>query len=258
MKKVSSLIFLYQDIMASAIKNEVIDNYVSWSEIAKNELKISSYTLELLLKHSKRKKENSDEKFSTNLEAFIEITKPTPPQPRNDDSLKKYIVHKPKKHNLEKWIVFSLVTIVTITLSISMAIHYFKKQSSGSVENYEVKLYGDSAYQYSGEIKDNLPNGQGKANFKDKREYEGSFSEGLRHGKGKMVFPDQTTTYDGDYVHGIAEGQGKMRYSNGYYYIGEWKNDKQNGLGTYYDSNGNELYHGLWKNGKPIDKRGKI
>jgi len=185
---------------------------------------------------------------------LIEMTKSSSPQIKINEFFEKNIVPKPNNPIWRKWIFPSLFMMM-IMISIFIVFNHRDNLNLGEVKNYEVKLYGDSAYQYSGEIKDNLPNGQGKANYIDKRNYEGTFCEGLRHGKGKMVFPDQATTYNGDYVHGIAEGQGKMHYSNGNYYIGKWKNNKQNGLGTYYDSNGNELYHGLWKNGKPIDKK---
>ena len=39
-----------------------------------------------------------------------------------------------------------------------------------------------------------------------------------------------------------------MYYYNGNRYDGNWKNDKKEGKGIFYDSNGN-IYEGVWING---------
>jgi len=44
------------------------------------------------------------------------------------------------------------------------------------------------------------------------------------------------------------DGQGIKVYQNGDKYIGQWKNGKHSGMGTYYHSDGSFVY-GQWKNG---------
>jgi len=42
---------------------------------------------------------------------------------------------------------------------------------------------------------------------------------------------------------------GEFHYYNGDKYVGEWKDDQQEGYGNYFHANG-EKYEGQWKNGK--------
>ena len=46
------------------------------------------------------------------------------------------------------------------------------------------------------------------------------------------------------------EGKGATIYDNGYYYIGQFKNNLRNGEGILYNKNGNIKYDGEWANGE--------
>ena len=52
------------------------------------------------------------------------------------------------------------------------------------------------------------------------------------------------------------EGKGKGYNFNGYYYIGQWKNDTFHGKGVLYDQNGKVRYDGEYINGK-LEGNGK-
>ncbi len=58
--------------------------------------------------------------------------------------------------------------------------------------------------------------------------------------------------YEGMTVKGIPHGQGKRLAKDGSSYLGEFKNGKENGYGTWFDSRGIIVRQGLWKNGNPI------
>ena len=94
-----------------------------------------------------------------------------------------------------------------------------------------------------GEIKNGLPNGQGRYYQIAGWKYVGEWKDGKKHGQG-------TYTYLDDF--------GK--------YVGEYKNDKRHGQGTYYQGEGpfkGEWYEGEFKdgtlwNGTSYDKDGNI
>ena len=96
---------------------------------------------------------------------------------------------------------------------------------------------------YVGEIKNGLPNGQGRYYQIAGWKYVGEWKDGKKHGQG-------TFTYLDDF--------GK--------YVGEFKNDKRHGQGTYYQGEGpfkGEWYEGEFKdgtlwNGASYDKDGII
>lgn len=59
--------------------------------------------------------------------------------------------------------------------------------------------------------------------------------------------------YDGDWVNDKQEGRGTMRYSDGSVYVGQWRDGKRNGIGTYStkllnepDESKYEKYDGEW------------
>lgn len=51
------------------------------------------------------------------------------------------------------------------------------------------------------------------------------------------------------------EGKGIYTYFNEYQYIGEFKDDKINGKGTFIYKNGKKIKC-FWKNGKLVSKKG--
>ena len=50
------------------------------------------------------------------------------------------------------------------------------------------------------------------------------------------------------------EGNGKYIYKDDKYYIGNWKNNKKYGIGTFYDKEGNIIYNGEWVWGIFLEK----
>jgi len=136
---------------------------------------------------------------------------------------------------------------------------------------------------YQGEWKDNLMHGQGIYTYSDGRTYEGQWMFGKRHGRGIFMMGNGKK-YVGEYWKGKENGQGTLTQSdgrvfsgtfkdgkalvvkeenteqsteenkevnkefpNGEKYIGEWRNGKKNGHGTYIWTNKTK-YVGGWKN----------
>jgi len=69
-----------------------------------------------------------------------------------------------------------------------------------------------------------------------KGEYYGSFRAGEFHGKGRLEIPISFTAkaiYDGYYDMGVRSGRGTYWNGDGKLYIGQWKDDKRNGYGSY-------------------------
>ena len=74
-----------------------------------------------------------------------------------------------------------------------------------------------------------------------------------KNGHGTQTYEDGSA-YVGEFKDGKKNGQGTFTFGKGKWdgdkYVGEWKNGKQNGLGTYTWSDGRK-YVGEWKDGKP-------
>lgn len=70
-----------------------------------------------------------------------------------------------------------------------------------------------------------------------KGQYFGSFRDGEFHGKGRLEIPISFTAkaiYDGYYDMGVRSGRGTYWNGDGKLYIGQWKDDKRNGYGSYF------------------------
>ena len=105
--------------------------------------------------------------------------------------------------------------------------------------------------KYIGEIKDNLRNGFGKIYFNEKihqnsLSYEGYWKNDLFDGKGIFNYKNKDT-YSGEWKNGKKDGKGTYWYNNGNIYDGEWKEDKKVGKGIYTYSNFNK-YEGDFYN----------
>jgi len=70
-----------------------------------------------------------------------------------------------------------------------------------------------------------------------KGEYMGIFKSGKFHGYGRLEVPISFTeeeVYAGNWVEGIREGRGTHWNGKGKLYIGEWRNNKRHGQGSYF------------------------
>ena len=119
--------------------------------------------------------------------------------------------------------------------------------------------------KYVGEIKNGLPNGQGRLTHHNLNQWLGEFKDGKLNGQGTFTLSDGRK-YVGEYKDGIPNGQGTHTFGKGDFegdkYEGEYKGGIPNGQGTYTSSNG-EKYEGEWKDEKPwngtyYDKDGNI
>ena len=68
-------------------------------------------------------------------------------------------------------------------------------------------------------------------------EYIGDFRNGEFHGYGRLEVPisfTQRAVYAGNWARGIREGRGTHWNGDGKLYIGEWRNNKRHGTGSYF------------------------
>ena len=132
---------------------------------------------------------------------------------------------------------------------------------------------------YIGEIKDGIPHGKGKEVHSDGRTFIGEFKKGMPNGrieyfnpkkkdsmiwygfvknyeriKGTETYPEKNNektdgfTYIGHFKNGKYNGKGFVLMDDGFKYYGEWKNSMKNGIGIQYQPEDNYLYKGLFKN----------
>jgi len=80
-------------------------------------------------------------------------------------------------------------------------------------------------------------------------EYEGSWRGGLRDGAGAMVFEGTGARYEGGWKDDKQEGEGTYFYANGNTFAGTWRADKKEGRGTVTAPNG-YAFTGEYKNDK--------
>lgn len=107
--------------------------------------------------------------------------------------------------------------------------------------------------KYSGSLKNGISNGQGKFTINN----QVCVGEWSGHRTGKNITCTWPTDpkwkgdkYVGELKNGKRDGKGTYYYfSSGEKYNGEWKNGEKNGKGILSFSNGNE-YNGEWKEGK--------
>ncbi len=135
----------------------------------------------------------------------------------------------------------------------------------------ELEYYGTIPWhegEYTGELRQDQPHGEGTWVHTEGITYEGEFKDGYRHGEGTWTHPDGTkyigqweydyehghgilyidgAKYEGDFKDGNIQGNGRLEYPNGHIYDGEWENYKRHGWGVYTKPDG-EKYEGEWRN----------
>ena len=131
------------------------------------------------------------------------------------------------------------------------------------------RLFNDGT-NYSGEFKNDQPEGNGtyidnKGDMyegmfmcgklegmghlikKNGDQYVGMFIKGVMEGKGQYTYKDDKRLYDGEFVNGEMTGKGVILYSNGDRYEGEVVSGKRNGKGVLYKDNDTYKEEGIWK-----------
>mgnify|MGYP003690196937 FL=1 len=102
---------------------------------------------------------------------------------------------------------------------------------------------------YKGELKDNMPHGQGRMVYQTGVIFEGEWKDGWEC-RGIYTHPGKFV-YEGEMEGGIAHGQGKLSFANGGYYKGGHKKGAYHGIGIYFFSDKNDpdkRREGEWKN----------
>lgn len=123
----------------------------------------------------------------------------------------------------------------------------------------------DGSY-YEGEFENGCPNGEGKMTLSNGEEYEGQWKDGKMHGDGSYYFKDKETNefngkkYEGQFAYSQINGYGKMIYDSfgQIIYCGNWKNGKRDGFGQLYllspsHEEIERLYSGTWKNDQFVE-----
>ncbi len=83
-------------------------------------------------------------------------------------------------------------------------------------------------------------------------EYIGICKKGIANGKGIATGIDK---YDGNFKDGLPDGKGFYTWESGATYVGEWKEGKRNGYGTYISAEQDSTLTGIWKDDKFIEKK---
>lgn len=91
--------------------------------------------------------------------------------------------------------------------------------------------------------------GRGVVRWSDRAELAGEFQAGILQGPAVFTFEGQD--YRGIYERGfIREGSGPLVYSDGNWYLGEFRDGLRHGQGTVYAAGGRILYRGQWRQGQ--------
>ena len=102
---------------------------------------------------------------------------------------------------------------------------------------------------YVGTTEDGRPSGRGVMLFKDGSNYTGEWRSGKQHGQGILTYPEndpfKTISFEGLFENDDFK-YGTMIWRSGGRYVGMFRNLKRNGNGTYYYPTGS-VYVGEWK-----------
>ena len=135
---------------------------------------------------------------------------------------------------------------------------------SNTVENEKIKLdlngIGEKEGTYSGELKKNLPNGNGKFETKNSSGetwyYEGEWVDGQMEGEGYEYWPDLGQKYEGLFANGKMI-EGKIYQEDKLQYDGQVvsMNDMVffDGKGKLYNAKGEVVYDGIFEMNRSKD-----
>ena len=124
--------------------------------------------------------------------------------------------------------------------------------SRGGYRHMCFGTFTSKTYRYTGEFQYNKMHGKGEyvhiANDKFKGYYHsGQYRNGIRQGFGRAKWSNGDQ-YSGQYSNGKSNGYGVFVYADGDKYEGEFKDDKREGEGIYFLKTGKKI-EGVWKNG---------
>ncbi|MFK7771181.1 MAG: hypothetical protein AB8F94_03540 [Saprospiraceae bacterium] len=149
---------------------------------------------------------------------------------------------------------------------------YNGEWKEGEKDGYGTEVNNDfilnKTGKYVGYWKAGKKHGEGKEYKKGKLVYEGSFYKNRRkitsgcvvgdceNGYGVFILENKNK-YIGEFRNGKKEGQGFEKDPQGNYIIGQWKNNKEDGLVRVYNPSNELMFSGQMQNGKPLKKPNK-
>lgn len=152
-----------------------------------------------------------------------------------------------------------ITKLITIILVLCMV--FSLCSCTKTVENEKMTLdlngIGERKGTYTGEIKDDIPNGSGKFITKNSSNvewyYEGDWVNGQMEGEGMQVWEELGQKHEGLYKDGNYEGEGKWYEDNTLVYQGNFSNGLYDGEGKLFNSKEKTTYEGSFKEGHPTD-----
>jgi hypothetical protein len=134
-------------------------------------------------------------------------------------------------------------------------ITYKDGKASSDIYEGEVKnglRHGNGTYtfadgkKYIGQFKDDQYSGAGTLLMADGSRYVGQFKDDQFNGLGTYTWSDQSK-YVGQFLNGGFYGKGTYTWPDGRKYVGEWKENRKNGFGILYLTNGAVDKQGIFK-----------
>ena len=121
------------------------------------------------------------------------------------------------------------------------------EQQNCTIDHVTTCIGKDNDWIYIGEVKeegtDHIPHGIGIKVWSGGSIKEGYWKDGEQHGRGRYIYNGDY--YIGEFKEGRWDGEGTYYYKNGDRYKGKWKDNLKYGKGTYYTKNGVK-YVGQW------------
>ncbi|MEH2315413.1 MAG: protein kinase [Nostoc sp.] len=114
------------------------------------------------------------------------------------------------------------------------------------------KKFPDGTEYYGAKDKNSNPSGKGVMIFKNGSRYNGEFKNNQRNGCGIFLYPTSKSFYKdyiGQFVNDKFEGLGKIRFKDGNEYRGNFKAGHCEGQGIFKFADGS-FKNGIWQNGK--------
>ena len=93
------------------------------------------------------------------------------------------------------------------------------------------KKLTDNPWDYVGEFKDGVFDGQGEYKCEGNYSYKGEWKKSHFHGKGKLVIEKTKEVYEGEFVNSKKNGYGILIVSDQFKTEGKWKDDQLHGKG---------------------------